>query len=147
YLRARMNARALRASIRHALQAHKFERRKLERAYRHQAKDHAQTKDLVHRRERTISAQVKKFNSLVDQMVVLVRKGKKPAARVTLPRKLDAKKLFRLDVDDEIWQDDPGLGPQKEGDVRRWQADENVRRGIVALLEQHRCEEEMERLK
>lgn len=36
YLRARVNARALRATIRHALQAHKFERRKLERAYRHQ---------------------------------------------------------------------------------------------------------------
>lgn len=36
YLRARVNARALRATIRHALQAHKFERRKLERAYRAQ---------------------------------------------------------------------------------------------------------------
>lgn len=36
YLRARVNARALRPAIRHALQAHKFERQKLERAYRHQ---------------------------------------------------------------------------------------------------------------
>lgn len=36
YLRARVNARALRANVRFALQAHKFESRKLERAYRHQ---------------------------------------------------------------------------------------------------------------
>lgn len=36
YLRARVNARALRGNIRRALQGHKFERRKLERAYRHQ---------------------------------------------------------------------------------------------------------------
>lgn len=36
YLCARVNARAVRANIRHSLQAHKFERRKLERAYRHQ---------------------------------------------------------------------------------------------------------------
>lgn len=36
YLRARVNARALRANIRASLVAHKFERKKLERAYRHQ---------------------------------------------------------------------------------------------------------------
>lgn len=36
YLCARINARAVRANIRQCLQAHKFERRKLERAYRHQ---------------------------------------------------------------------------------------------------------------
>lgn len=36
YLCARVNACAIRANIRQCLQAHKFERRKLERAYRHQ---------------------------------------------------------------------------------------------------------------
>ncbi|KZV88474.1 hypothetical protein EXIGLDRAFT_598585, partial [Exidia glandulosa HHB12029] len=149
YLRARMNARALRSTIRHALQAHKFERRKLERAYRNQimrelchAKDHAQTKDLVHRREKTITAQVKKFNTLVDHMATLARQGKKPTGRAPLPRKLDPKKLFRLDVDDEIWQDDPGLGQQNDGEVARWQIDPQVKRGIIALLEKRRCTEE-----
>lgn len=147
FLCARVNARAIRANIRQCLQAHKFERRKLERAYRHQilreeccscslcrlrltsnveAKEHSQTKDLVHRRERNISAKVRKYNALVDQMELLARQGKKPSARTRLPRRLDAKKLFRLDVDDEIWQEDPGLGPQDEGNLPRWQTDENV---------------------
>lgn len=36
YIRARVNARALRVSIRMAVRAHKFEREKLERSYRRQ---------------------------------------------------------------------------------------------------------------
>lgn len=90
---------------------------------------------------------MKKYNALVDEMTLLARAGKKPSARTRLPRKLDSKKLFRLDVDDDIWQDDPGLGPQGENsDVQRWQVDDDVRRGILARLEQRRCEEEMERV-
>ena len=63
-----------------------------------------------------------------------------------VPRRLDAKKLFRLDVDDDIWQEDPGLGPQDEGGLPRWQVDEPVRNGIKAMLEVDRCREERERL-
>ncbi|EJD39760.1 hypothetical protein AURDEDRAFT_40155, partial [Auricularia subglabra TFB-10046 SS5] len=145
YLSARVNARALRAKIRQALVAHKFERRKVERAYRHQlleAKEHAQTKDLVHRRERGISAMVLKFNKLVERMVVLIKEGKKPRGRARFPRKLEAKKLFKLDIDDEIWQEDPGLGPQDEDDLPRYLSDLNVQRGMTALLEKNRCLEE-----
>lgn len=101
----------------------------------------------MHRRERNISVKVRKYNALVDQMALLARQGKKPNARTRLPRKLDAKKLFRLDVDDEIWQEDPGLGPQDEQNLPRWQTDDEVRRGIAALLEQRRCVEELERLR
>lgn len=36
YLRARVNARALRTTIRASLRSYKFERRKIERAFRHQ---------------------------------------------------------------------------------------------------------------
>lgn len=110
------------------------------------AKDHAQTKDLVHRREKTITSQVKKYNNLIEQMALLARQGKKPTARTRLPLRLDVKKLFRLDVDDEIWQEDPGLGPQDEGPIPRWQCDADVKRGIVAMLEKRRCLEEKERV-
>lgn len=79
-------------------------------------------------------------------MAVLARQGKKPSARTRLPRRLDVKKLFRLDVDDEIWQEDPGLGPQDEAVIARWQTDPDVKRGIVALLEKERCIEEVERV-
>ncbi|EJD34168.1 hypothetical protein AURDEDRAFT_76423, partial [Auricularia subglabra TFB-10046 SS5] len=154
YIRARVKARALRAAIRDNLVHHKFEHRKLERAFRHQqslttfpeAKEHAQTKDLVHRRERTIGAQVRSFNKLVDEMALLAKQGKKPRGRAPLPRKLDSKKLFKLDVDDDIWQEDPGLGPQGEDNLPRWQTDDNVKRGILAVLQADRCREEMERL-
>ncbi|KZV85254.1 hypothetical protein EXIGLDRAFT_580325, partial [Exidia glandulosa HHB12029] len=56
------------------------------------------------------------------------------------------KKLFRLDVDDDIWQEDPGLGPQDEGDLPQWQVDRDVREGIIMFLERQRCLEEVERL-
>ncbi|EJD42054.1 hypothetical protein AURDEDRAFT_45402, partial [Auricularia subglabra TFB-10046 SS5] len=150
YIVAHVNARALRANIRQSLMAHKFEQRKLERAYRHQvlqAKEHSQTKDLVHRRERTITSQVRKFNDLVKQMALLIRQGKKPTGKVHVPRSLDVKKLFKLDVDDEIWQEDPGLGPQDEGNLPRWQVDDEVQRGIISLLQKRRCVEEIERVK
>ncbi|KZV78159.1 hypothetical protein EXIGLDRAFT_634522 [Exidia glandulosa HHB12029] len=155
YVRARVNARALRVSIRMAIRAHKFEREKLERSYRSQllrtscpCKEHQQTKDLVHKREKNLASAVKKFNMLVTQIEVLVRdsKGPKRKNKIAIPRRLDTRKLFQLDVDDDIWQEDPGLGPQDEDALPRWQVDEDVRRGIRALLEVERCREERERL-
>ncbi|EJD38583.1 hypothetical protein AURDEDRAFT_72046, partial [Auricularia subglabra TFB-10046 SS5] len=149
YIRTRVNARAVRVQIRMAIQAHKFEREKLERNYRRhvmQNKDHAQMRDLVNSREKNLSALVRKFNGLVNHMEVLLRDAQGPRRRMRLPRRLDSKKLFRLDVDDDIWQEDPGLGPQDEGDIPGWQVDERVRRGIRALLEVDRCHEEGERL-
>ncbi|KZV91317.1 hypothetical protein EXIGLDRAFT_615841, partial [Exidia glandulosa HHB12029] len=150
YLRTRVNARALRATIRASLRSYKFERRKIERAFRHQLmpeeKDHAQTRNLVHRRERTLGAQVRKFNALVDKIAVLVKQGKGPKRNTRLPRKLDTRKLFRLDVDDEIWQEDPGLGAQDDK-LERWQTDDKVKDGIVSMLDAQRCREELERLR
>lgn len=149
YLRARVNARAVRVQIRMSIQAHKFEREKLERNYRRhvmQNKDHAQMRDLVNAREKNLSALVRKFNSLVSHMELLLKESKGPRRRMRLPRRLDSKKLFRLDVDDDIWQEDPGLGPQDEGDLPAWQIDAQVRRGIRAMLEIDRCREEQERL-
>ncbi|KZV96828.1 hypothetical protein EXIGLDRAFT_608761 [Exidia glandulosa HHB12029] len=165
YLRARINARRLRAVIRAALQSHKFEREKVERSYRRhimrtltavartvsltcptEEKEHSQVKDLVHRREKNVAAQVRRFNALVDQMAVLVKQGKAPRRRIVLPRRLDSRKLFKLDVDDDIWQEDPGLGPQDEGTLPRWQTDQDVKDGIVLLLEERRCTEELERI-
>lgn len=107
---------------------------------------HTQAKDLVHRREKNVGTLVCKYNVLVNQMEVLVKQGKVPKRGTRPPRRLEARKLFTLDVDDEIWQEDPGLGPQDEGELPRWQVDNDVRRGIAALLEQRRCREELERL-
>lgn len=109
-------------------------------------KDHAQTRDLVHRREKNLSAMVRKYNMLVNQIEVLLKSDKGPRRGTKAPRRLDAKRLFQLDVDDDIWQEDPGLGPQDEGDLPRWQIDKDVREGIQTMLEADRCREELERV-
>ncbi|KAH7100407.1 hypothetical protein BKA62DRAFT_597620, partial [Auriculariales sp. MPI-PUGE-AT-0066] len=149
YIRARINARALRSKIRAAVVAHKFERGRLERAYRRHimdSKEHSQARDVVQRGSKGIAADVRRFNQLVNQMEVLIREGKAPNRRVTAPQRLDAKKLFRLDVDDSIWQEDPGLGPQDEGALPRWQAEQAMQDAIISWLARQRCREERERL-
>lgn len=102
---------------------------------------------MIHRREKNLAAQVRKFNALVDQMAELRRQGKTPSARTRVPRRLDSRQLFKLDVDDDIWQEDPGLGAQDEGVLPRWQIDEAVKTGIASWLEEKRCCEELERLR
>lgn len=89
---------------------------------------------------------VRKYNMLVNQMETLLKAGKVAKRRTQLPRRLDAKKLFQLDVDDDIWQEDPGLGPQDEAALPRWQVDKTVRDGIRNMLEAQRCREELERV-
>ncbi|KDQ18280.1 hypothetical protein BOTBODRAFT_98760, partial [Botryobasidium botryosum FD-172 SS1] len=149
YLRARMNARALRSRIRARIIEHKFERTKIERAFHRQMqrhteeKNHAHTNASIHRRKGSIVALIRKFNKLVDDMKDLRRDGKAPTES-KLPRKLDSAKIFRLDVDDDLWQDDPGLGDDA-GDVPGWLGNDKIRDGIVAMLEQDRCLEEEER--
>lgn len=54
-------------------------------------------------------------------------------------------KLFRLDVDEEIWQD-LGLEDQDHTSLAPWQVDADVRAGIRYMLERDRCVEEEERL-
>ncbi|KDQ11852.1 hypothetical protein BOTBODRAFT_113727 [Botryobasidium botryosum FD-172 SS1] len=148
YLRARMNARALRARIRARIIEHKFERTKIERAFRRQMqqeKNHAHTNASIHRRKGSIMTLIRKFNKLVDDMKALRRDGQAPIES-KLPRTLDAAKIFRLDVDDDLWQDDPGLGDDDAGDVPGWLGNDKIRDGIVAMLERDRCFEEEERL-
>jgi hypothetical protein len=54
--------------------------------------------------------------------------------------------IFKLDVDDDIWQD-IGLGDDGEEEIPLWLGDENVRSGIKFLLQMDRCREEETRLR
>lgn len=108
-------------------------------------KDHAQTKASIHRSEKGITAVINKYNKLVEEMAGHKRDRKAPSKTV-LPRLVDAKMIFRLDVDELLWQDDPGLGEEDCEELPRWLSDDNVREGIVAMLECDRCKEEIERL-
>ncbi|KIJ26858.1 hypothetical protein M422DRAFT_55331 [Sphaerobolus stellatus SS14] len=75
-----------------------------------------------------------------------LKQHKKAPARAQLPPLLKSQKLFRLDVDDDIWNDD-GLGDDDDESPPRWLADQDVRDGIVALLVKDWGLEEMERIK
>ncbi|KIJ32651.1 hypothetical protein M422DRAFT_52780 [Sphaerobolus stellatus SS14] len=129
FLRYRMNAKALKSQIRAKVIARRFERGHLEKAYRHHVtkeKDHAQTKALLKRD---------------------LKQRKKSPLRARIPPKLKMKKMFRLDVDDDIWNND---GLQDEDDNCEppgWLANEDIRKGITALLNRARAEEELERIK
>ncbi|THU99083.1 hypothetical protein K435DRAFT_659654 [Dendrothele bispora CBS 962.96] len=146
-----MNARAIMMRLRERLRARKFELERLERSYRKQRSDQRldeHTENSVKRRDPGIQELARKYNQLVREMRQLIILRRAPRNAVA-PELIDTLTLFNLDVDDAIWQD-MGLNydEQEENSVPPpWLADEKVRKGIRAMLELDRCEEEHERLK
>jgi len=149
FLQLRMNAAALKNRIRTRLRERKFELDRLERAYRQttssEKKLHSHIKTSVKRHEPGVVQLAVKYNKLCDEMTKLKNSGA-ATARGVVPAKIDRAGLFKLDVDDEIWQD---VGLEQDDlttEVPAWLGDEKTRRGIKALLELDRCIEEEQRL-
>lgn len=67
-----------------------------------------------------------------------------PAGAVA-PQIIEHDGLFKLDVDNDIWQD-LGLDDEHDGTPPLWLSNESVREGIKAMLEYDRCVEEEIRL-
>ncbi|KAJ3978579.1 hypothetical protein F5890DRAFT_1422496, partial [Lentinula detonsa] len=153
FLNKKMNARALKMRIRECLRSRKFELDRLERSYRKQRSEQRindHTQDSVKRRDPGIAELARKYNRLCEEMATIIQKRKAPRNAIA-PPKIEMDGLFDLDVDDDIWLD-IGLGynEDKEGEGGNapplWLSNENVRKGIRALLERDRCEEERDRL-
>jgi hypothetical protein len=101
------------------------------------------TKGLINRRDTGIKTLVNSFNRQIDAMTRL--QGGIPRYRLLpIPAKLDAKKIFQIDVFSTLWEDN-GLLSNDDGE-QRWRTDERTRVGIQYLLELDRCKEEKERL-
>jgi hypothetical protein len=83
------------------------------------------------------------YNSLCDNIQQLINDGKAPRG-AQAPIKLQKEGLFKLDVDDEIWQDIDTGG--EDVPVPAWLGNESVQHGIRALLEYDCCIEEEEHL-
>ncbi|KAI6022550.1 hypothetical protein EDC04DRAFT_2575210 [Pisolithus marmoratus] len=133
--------------IRDRLRQRKFELERLERSYRHTVSEQRlqyHTEASVKWREPGIVKLASSYNKLCLQMVGLIHKGKAPHGSIA-PLLIPRDSLFKLDVDDDIWQD-VGLGDDADGLLPLWLADEKVRSGIRSLLELRRCEEEERRL-
>ena len=79
-------------------------------------------------------------------MARLINSGGGPFGALT-PQRIAHEGLFQLDVDDSIWQD---VGLEDDSYINstpaQWLADENVRKGIAAMLELDRCQEEEQQL-
>jgi hypothetical protein len=77
--------------------------------------------------------------------MVLIASGRAPPGSAA-PQPIQRDGLFKLDVDDDIWQD-VGLDDEYDGGIPPWLGDEGVRTGIQALLQHDRCCEEELRLR
>jgi hypothetical protein len=102
-------------------------------------------KSSIKRREPTILKLANTYNDLCRQLANLIANGQAPPGSV-VPQSIQRDGLFRLDVDDDIWQD-VGLDDEYDGGIPLWLGDEGVRLGIQALLQHDRCCEEEVRLR
>jgi hypothetical protein len=146
FLQQRMNALALKRRIRTHLCQRKFELDGLERAYRHATsanKLRAHAEGQMKRKEPGIQQLRRTYNELCEDLESMIAHGTAPQGAVA-PHTIEKEGLFKLDVDDEIWQD-IGL-VDFEGQIPRWLGDDKVRQGIKSSLELDRCEEEERRL-
>jgi hypothetical protein len=75
----------------------------------------------------------------------LIAQGDAPIGS-TVPNQLSNEKLWDLDVDDDLWMDLAQDGQYQDDDAPRWLYDEPTKRGIRAMLDLQRSEEELERL-
>ncbi|KAJ3713997.1 hypothetical protein DFJ43DRAFT_1134907 [Lentinula guzmanii] len=151
FVRDRMNARALKTRICQRLRARKFERDCLERSFRRQIntserKLHNHTESTVKWRDPGIESLAKKYNKLCKSMSERVTSGRAPP-NAKVPKEIEMKELFTLDVDDSIW-DDNGLDDNDDVvNPPLWLADEQVRTGIRGILLRDRADESLSRLR
>ena len=82
------------------------------------------------------------YNNLCHQISKLITAGCVPPSAVA-PQIIEHGGLFKLDVDDDIWQD-VGLEDDDYQDIAltHWLLDEKVHQGILAMLELDHCSEE-----
>ncbi|THV03125.1 hypothetical protein K435DRAFT_916154 [Dendrothele bispora CBS 962.96] len=147
FLTKRMNALSLKMWLRQRLRARKFELDRLERSYSKQRSEQRlddHTREAIQQREPGITNLASKYNKLCDEMADLIRQHQAPNFAMA-PKKIERQSLFDLDVDKEIWQD-MGLDEDAENPPL-WLCNEEVRRGIRAVLELDRCIEESTRLR
>ncbi|KAJ7084729.1 hypothetical protein C8R44DRAFT_545575, partial [Mycena epipterygia] len=151
YYSARMNARAMKRRLRDRLRQRKFELDLVERSFRrlvNEQKLYSHTEAAVKRREKGIQNLALEYNKQCAKIAQLVRDKNSPRGALA-PRQIPDGQLWKLDVDDEIWED-VGLDDnetEQQTAPPPWLCDDDVRAGIKALLQIDRCREEDVRLK
>lgn len=161
-----MNALALKQRLRDRLRQRKFELEKLERSYRRtvngtpifhsspafllnhsitELKAHSQVQHALDRRAPTIQKLAKYYNDLCTTMRDLVTKKKAPKGAVC-PEPIPDGSLWKLDIDDNIWQDIGLDDDPSDHSPAPWLKDEKTRLGIRHMLDLDRAIEEEKRV-
>ncbi|KAJ7773711.1 hypothetical protein DFH07DRAFT_952753 [Mycena maculata] len=148
YYTARMNAKALKERLWAKLRDRKFELDPIERSVRRTASENQRNEhagQAIKRRDPNISKLMTAYNKSCDDIAKLIAAKKAPRSAVA-PAQV-AKSLYKLDVNDIIWQD-VGLDEDNDDDTAPplWLSDDNVRTGIRVMLQKDRCGEEKPRL-
>jgi hypothetical protein len=105
--------------------------------------DHAEA--AMNKRTATISDTARSYNARCKEMRELIVKKKAPPNAV-VPKPLDLKTLYSVDIDDGLWQD-IGLEEGEDSPAPSWLEDDSTQKGIKAWLNLKRSMEEKERLR
>lgn len=150
WINLQLNIRVVRDQLLMKLRARKFELAGLERADTSRQLDH-KTKEHVEKamkgRVSGIQATLKRYEDIRHQMMKLRGKGN-VARDAYIPPEISSS-VYKLDVDEDIWQvphhEDMANFP--DGRVPAWLADKEVREGIRHAQELSNCQEELRRCK
>ncbi|KAJ7154030.1 hypothetical protein C8R43DRAFT_1126688 [Mycena crocata] len=145
YFELRMNLSAVYSRMVSRLRAGKFEREAVERPSRRQGasefKLRTHTQSAAQKREPATAKLNAEYNRLCNLIATEIREKRAPPNAIA-PKRIDPKNLFKLGVDDPIWQN-AGLEHLEEGQKPPpWLSSETVRSGINAMLEVDRADEE-----
>jgi hypothetical protein len=105
---------------------------------------HKHTEYSVARREPGIQKLVSTYNKLCAQLKSL--RQRQGSRSTFLPQPIQSTGLFKLNVDDEIWHD-AGMEDDSDAPIPEWLSNDDVRQGIILMLEVDRCVEEERRLR
>ncbi|KAJ7615780.1 hypothetical protein DFH06DRAFT_1013158 [Mycena polygramma] len=146
YLELRMRGRALKHRLRDRLRARKFELDRVERSARRQLTSEkklgSHTLSAIKKREPSISKLYKDYNKTCAAIAKLIKSRAAPKSAIA-PQPIDEKKVWELDVDDGIWQDVGLDDDDDEGAAAPlWLSNDPVRKGIPAMLDLQRADEE-----
>jgi hypothetical protein len=151
WITLQLNLRVLREQLVRKLRARKFELATLDRTHSTRILDQktkAHVENAVKHRSSGIEATMNKYNAKLVEMSEYRRKSKSISRDAYIPPVLSKEGLYKLDVDQDIWEDARGdIADFPDGVIPKWLTDTSVKQGICVAQEVVNCRQELERCK
>ena len=107
--------------------------------------DHSQVKQALNRRKSSHTRLVKNYEKLRQEMQEAISQGTAPID-IKVPASMANANLWDLDVDDDLWMDIARDDRYENENLPKWLYDMPTKKGIRAMLEIQRCDEELDQL-